>query len=119
MPRACSQDLRDRVIALVEEGVPRQEAARRFRVNASTVVRWVQAWKQGRRTPLPRGGDHRSLLPPHREWLLELVKAENDLTLAQISARLLAERGVYADVPTLCRFFQAQGISYKKNRSRR
>lgn len=118
MVQPYSQDLRDRVIAAVEEeGVSRREAARRYRVSISVAIRWVQAFRRGRRTPLPQGGDRRSQLPAHRDWLLALIKAENDLTLAQVAERLLAEHGVKADAGMLSRFFAAQGISFKKNRS--
>ena len=119
MTRAYSQDLRDRVIAAVEEeGLSRREAARRYRISDAAAVRWLQAWRQGRRGPLAQGGDRRSRLPPHRAWLLALIEAENDLTLAQVGERLLATHGVAADAGMLSRFFKAAGISFKKKRSR-
>jgi transposase len=119
MTRAYSQDLRDRVIAAVEdEGLSRREAARRYRISDAAAVRWLQAWRGGRRGPLAQGGDRRSRLPEHRVWLLALIEAENDLTLSQVSERLLAAHGVAADAGMLSRFFTAQGISFKKKRSR-
>jgi putative transposase len=114
-----SQDLRDRAIAAVEEeGLSRRAAAKRYRLSDASLVRWVQAYRQGRRGPLPQGGDRRSKLPEHRIWLLALVEAEPDLTLAAIGERLLAERGVKADAGMLSRFFGQCGISFKKKRSR-
>jgi putative transposase len=114
-----SQDLRDRVIAAVEEeGLSRREAARRYRLSDATAVRWVQAYRQGRRGPLAQGGDRRSELPAHRIWLLELIEAEPDLTLKAVSDRLLVEQGVKADASMLSRFFAKCGISFKKKRSR-
>jgi len=65
------------------------------------------------------GGDRRSVLKPERVWLLRLIARDNDLTLMALSARLLAERGVRADASMLWRFFKAEGISFKKNRTRR
>lgn len=119
MTRAYSQDLRDRVIAAVdEEGLSRREAGRRYRIGDATAVRWLQAWERGRRTPLRQGGDRRSRLPAHGSWLLGLIEAEPDLTLAAVSERLLAEHGVAADAGMLSRFFTKRGISFKKKRSR-
>jgi len=115
-----SEDLRIRVIAAVEEdGLSRRAAARRFKVSEASAVRWVAAFEEnGRTAPLPMGGDRRSVLKPHRAWLVALRLEENDLTLAAIAARLLAEHGVKADASMLSRFFKAEGISFKKNRAR-
>ena len=50
MPKSCSSDLRERVIAAVEEGASRREAAERFDVSASSAVKGYQSWeKEGRR----------------------------------------------------------------------
>ena len=71
-----------------------------------------------RTTALPTGGDRRSVLKPHRDWLLELRRKENDLTLDAIAERLLRTHGVEADKSMLSRFYAAEGISFKKNRAR-
>lgn len=119
MTRAYSQDLRDRVIAAVEdEGLSRREAARRYRISDAAAVRWLQALRQGRREPLAQGGDRRSRLTVHRGWLLALIAAEPDLTLLVVAERLLAEHGVKADAGMLSRFFTGNGISFKKKRLR-
>src|SRR5271170_5447088 len=113
MTKAYSQDLRDRVIAAVEEdGLSRRAAARRYRISDAAAVRWVQAHTGGRRTPLRQGGDRRSRLPAHSPWLLALIEAEPDLTLASVAQRLLAEHGVRADAGMLSRFFTSHGISF-------
>ena len=119
MTKAYSQDLRDRVIAAVEQdGLSRREAARRYRIGDATAVRWLAALGQGRRGPRAQGGDRRSRLPAHEAWLLALIKVEPDLTLAAVADRLLAEHGVKADAGMLSRFFRARGISFKKKRLR-
>lgn len=119
MTRAYSQDLRDRVIAAVEdEGMSRREAARRYQISDAAAVRWLQALRQGRRSALAQGGDRRSRLSGHRTWLLALIKAEPDLTLCAMAERLLAEHGVKADAGMLSRFFTGNGISFKKKRLR-
>ena len=117
---AHGEALRIRVIkAVVEDGLSRNEAARIFRVGIASAIRWVTAFEETRRTaPLPTGGDRRSVLKPHRNWLLELRRKENDLTLDAIAERLLRTHGVEADKSMLSRFFAAEGISFKKNRAR-
>ena len=117
---AHSGDLRIRVIkAVVEDGLSRNQAARVFRVGVATAIRWVDAYEQDERgSPLPMGGDRRSALTPCREWLLALRRKENDLTLDQLCARLMAEHGIKADKSMLSRFFAARGVSFKKNRAR-
>lgn len=113
---AHSEDLRIRVIAAVlEDGLSRHEAARVYRVGVASVIRWVDGHEEdGRVGPLPMGGDRRSVLKPYREWLLALRRAENDLTLDEVCARLWAEHGIEADKSMLSRFFAAEGVSYKK-----
>jgi transposase len=115
---AHGEALRIRVIkAVVEDGLSRNEAARIFRVGIASAIRWVSAFDETRRTaPLPTGGDRRSVLKPHRDWLLELRR--NDLTLDTIAERLLRTHGVEADKSMLSRFFASEGISFKKNRAR-
>jgi transposase len=72
MAKACSVDLRERVIESVEEG-SRHEAAERFAISVSSAVKWLQAWqREGRRTARPRGGS-RSLLEDHAEETLALL----------------------------------------------
>lgn len=117
---AHGEALRIRVVkAVIEDGLSRNEAARAFRVGVASAIRWVSAFEQTQRTvPLPTGGDRRSVLKPHRDWLLELRRKENDLTLDAIAERLLGTHGVEADKSMLSRFFAAEGISFKKNRAR-
>jgi len=58
------------------------------------------------------------VLKPHRDWLLELRRKENDLTLNAIAEHLLRTHGVEDDKSMLSRFFAAEGISFKKSRAR-
>lgn len=121
MVKPYSGDLRERVIAAVEEdALSCREAARRYRISISSAVKWLQHYRRsGRKRALAMGGDRRSVLKPHRDWLLALIAREKDLTLTALSGRLHAEQGVKADASMLWRFFEAEGISFKKNRSRR
>src|SRR5713101_7190453 len=94
---AYSDDLRERVVLEVGEGVSRREAARRFRVSASSAIRWAERHDEtGSVSPKPRGGHRRSPLEPHAAWLLELVAKEPDLTLEEIAGRVAQDLGVEA-----------------------
>jgi transposase len=96
----------------------RQRAAKLFRVAVSTVIGWVDAWREeGRLAAKPMGGDHSSRLKAERAWLLERIAAAPDLTLEEIRAELAA-RGKHVGYGTVWRFFAAEGISFKKNRAR-
>jgi len=121
MVKPYSEDLRARVIAaVVQDDLSCREAARRYRVSASSAVKWLQHYRRsGRLRARPMGGDRRSVLKPQRDWLLKLIAREDDLTLWAISSRLRAERGVRADASMLWRFFKGEGFSFKKNRARR
>ena len=78
MPKACSLDLRERVIEAVEGGASRREAAERFEVSASSAVKWLQSWRrEGRRAPRPRGGS-RSPLEDYADGVLALVGEQPD-----------------------------------------
>ena len=120
MPRSYSQDLRDRVIdAVVRGGESRRSASRRFGVSEASAIKWVQRYERvGDRRCAGTGGHRPSKVKPERAWLLAQLAAELDITLAALSARLLAERGVRTDTSMLSRFFIGEGISFKKKRAR-
>jgi transposase len=51
------------------------------------------------------------VLKSEASWLRQLIERDDDLTIAAITAWLLAERGVKADVSMRSRFFQTQRFS--------
>jgi transposase len=107
------------VIAAVEAGASRRAAARRFQVSESTAVKWVAAWRtSGRMEPLAMGAPKGSKLDAHSAFLLEAIKAEPDLTLAELQDKL-AERKLRSGLTAIWSFFDRRGISFKKNGSRR
>ena len=70
---ALSVDLRERVVgAVVEGGMSRNAAAKRFGVSIASAVRWVARFKaKGEISPAPTGGDRRSgRIEAHREHVL-------------------------------------------------
>jgi len=115
MPRACSNDLRERVVGAVEAGSSCRAAALRFGVSPSSAIKWMERWRRhGDVSPGSMRGRIRSPLHPHRAWLLEQVSAEPGLTLADVQQRL-ADRGLSVGIGSIWRFFAREGISFKKN----
>jgi transposase len=119
MGAAHSDDLRERVVWGVLEGMSRREAATHFRVSASSAIRWMELKSEtGGISPRRRGGKSRSPLEPHEDWLVSLVSAEPDLTLEAMVLRIGAELGLKTSDASLCRFFKRHRISFKKNPAR-
>jgi putative transposase len=76
-------DLRERVVDAVERGgLSRRRAAARFGVGISTVIAWVQLYREtGSVAPGKMGGHRpRKLIGAWRDWLLERCR-ERDFTL--------------------------------------
>ena len=120
MGKPYSQDLRIRLISAVEdEGMSHRGAAARFGVGVSTAINWVQAWRsEGRSEARAMGGDTRSKLSKDSALVLGLIEAQPDLTLEEVR-RALAERNLEVGYGTVWRFFDKEGISFKKNRAAR
>jgi len=118
--RGYSMDLRARVVALVEDGESRREAARVLGVGAATAIRWLERWTTtGSVAALPGTGHRRSPLEAHRQWLLDLVAREPDLTLEEIRARLKSEKRLTSGTTSVWRFYERHDITFKKNAARR
>lgn len=117
MGKGYSLDLRKRVVSHVKSGHSRREAARHFGISESCAVKLMQRVeatgspapaRQGR----PSGGGK---LSPHRDFLIERVKARNDITMPELAEVLMKERGVEADASSLSRMLCRAGFSYKKS----
>ncbi len=114
-----SNDLRVRMIQVVEGGMAARAAARRFVIGDSTAIRWAKRWREtGSFEAKSNKGQSRLPLKHHEEWLLELVRWEPDLTLDEIQRRLFDERQHKAGLGSVWRFFNRHGISFKKRRAR-
>jgi transposase len=118
MARAYSLDLRQRVVAAIDEGLSTREAARRFSIGISTSGAWYRAWRSsGRLEPGRQGKPKVSKLDAHEAFILALVDTDDrDITLAEIAERLEVECGIKASVSTVHGFFAKRGITYKKRR---
>jgi transposase len=115
MGKPLSMDLRTRALTAVDDGMSRREAAERFGVSVSSVIRWdAQRRKTGSFAPKPQGGDTRSrrIEARHAE-VMAAFEEERDQSLDELCARL-ADRGVSASTSALSRFFQRHGVTRKK-----
>ena len=113
MPRAYSADMRERVIARVEAGASRREAAEYYDVSASTAVIWVKCFEEtGRCAAKPRGGST-SPLEEYAGILLALINAQPDLTLDEMVSAM-RKSGIPGSRSAVWRFFQRHKITFKK-----
>ena len=114
MPKPYSIDLRGRVIAEVETGASRREAAERYGLSPSVVVIWVQRFEEtGNVAAKPSGGSI-SPLEKHAEFLLGLIAEQPDMTLDEIVAAM-RKRRIAGSRSAVWRFFARRDISFKKN----
>ena len=44
MAKGYSKDLRERAVAIVEDGESAREAARLLNIGAATAIRWIERW---------------------------------------------------------------------------
>jgi putative transposase len=116
MPKACSNDLRERVVGAVLAGASARSAALRFGVAPSSAIKWVARYRErGDVSPASQRGRVRSPLYEHRQWLLDQVTATPGLTLAELRDRLMADRALAVGIAAIWGFFKREGISFKKN----
>ena len=114
---ALSDDLRQRVVrAVVDGGMSRNAAAKRFGVSVASAVRWVARFTAtGGISPDPVGGDRRShRIEAHRDYLLGLIRRRPDVTLLEIEERLIANCGERFSSSVIWRFFDRHEITFKK-----
>jgi transposase len=121
MAKPLSDDLRSRVIEVVEGGMSRRAAAARFAVSTSSAVRWAAAWRSaGRVGAKPQGGDQRShRIEAFGATILAAVAARVDITLVELAALLRERHGARFAPSSVWRFLDRHGVTVKKNRTRR
>ena len=119
MSKPYSMDLRERAVARVQAGERVRAVAETLSISPSSVVKWSQRFRATGSAAAGKMGGHRPrvLVGEHRSWLLERT-AGAGFTLRGLVAEL-AERGLKVDYRTVWNFVHAEGLSFKKNRSRR
>ena len=117
MPAAYSTDIRGRVIASVESGSSRREAAEEFDVSASSAIKWVAAYRTtGSCAAKPRGGST-SPLEKYANFLLTLIEGQPDLTLDEVVSAMRKHK-IPGSRTAVWRFFQRHKITFKKKPER-
>ena len=107
MPAAYSTDIRGRVIASVESGSSRREAAEEFDVSPSSAIKWVATYRTtGSWAAKPRGGST-SPLEKHADSLLTLIERQSDLMLDE-AVCVLRKQGIRSSRTSVWRFFKRQ-----------
>lgn len=118
MGKPYSQDLRERVIAGVEDGLRTTACARLMRVSVSYVSNVMSRKRSSGETvarPLGRGPAPK--LAAHEAVLRERVAAQPDETLEELCGWLRSEHAVQISVSVLCRTLQRLDLPRKKRRS--
>lgn len=120
MPGPYSLDLRKRIVASHQQGVPCRQIGEVYGVSPSCAVKL--AAHQRRTGSLehgtlgrPRGSGK---LEPYRDFLIDIVTAEPDITMPELAARLEDVHVLVAHPASLSRFLRKAGFTYKKNADR-
>lgn len=118
MPHPLSNDLRERVVGFVEAGHSRHEASRHFGTSVSFAVNLMALYQEtGTVEPRAMGGKRHGKLDVVEGFLLATVKRSPDMTMPELAAVLLAEKGIEVTPQSLSRWLINRGFSFKKNAS--
>ena len=117
MGKPYSLALHKRVVSYVTAGHSCRAAGRIFGVSALAEVRAVSEHRsRGNVSVKPQGrpADQFGKLAPHMDFLVEIVHAEPDITLAKFSNALEDTFGLRVQLSSIHRALQRAGFSYKK-----
>ncbi len=107
-------ELRERVVAYVDEGQSHRAAAERFRVSPRFVNNMVILKREtGSLAPKPQGRRGGGKLQDHGDWVRQRMAEDGDLTLDALRVEL-AERGVRVHRSSASRLLRRLGLSHKK-----
>jgi transposase len=120
MPAPYSVDLRERVVEAYEAGGQTYESlAETFRVGIATVNRWLHRKRErGDVAPSPHSGGQKARIHAEAERRLrELVEAQPDATLEELTVQLGKSMELPPGKSTVARALARMGITRKKRRS--
>ncbi len=120
MPGPYSMDLRERIFASHQEGKSCRQISEIYGVSPSCAVKLATRQRQaGTIEPdtlgRPRGSGK---LEPYRDFLIDTVTAQADITMPELAACLEEVHGIVAHPASLSRFLCKAGFTYKKNADR-
>jgi len=108
-------ELRERAVALVEQGNTHTETARRLCVSIKFVNDMVRLKREtGSLEPKPQGNPGRGKLSGVKEWVRARIAARPDLTIDELTAQLHAEHGLRVHRSSVGRLLHRLGLSHKK-----
>lgn len=112
-------ELRERVVAFVEEGNSHRATAVHFRVSIKFVNDMVKLKREtGSLEPKAQGNGGWSKLGPYDDWARGRILEQGDLTQESLAQALLAEHGLRVAVSTVGYWLHRLGLSHKKNAAR-
>jgi transposase len=115
--KAYSVDLREKIIAAVERGMSKAQAARTFGVGATSVKRYVKLAEEGRPLSPGKAPGKKAKLDESAMKLLEEDLHARPGVIYEKRADLLCELlGVSVSKSTICRMVGRLGYTRKKDR---
>jgi len=115
MGKPLDTDLRRRVVAAIEDGMPTAAAAERFAVSKAAAGAWARLKRAtGDVLPKPQGSGFGSVLDPYTDFIDGLISADKDITLAEIAEQLGETHGLHVVPSTIWYFLDRRGITFKK-----
>lgn len=118
--QALSEDLRARVLARVDEGVPVYEAAEVFGVSVSYIYKALGRRREtGEVTARAQRSHQPRVLEPYHEALRARVAAVPDATIEEMREWLRRTHGVAASAGGMWNTLTRLGLTHKKSHSTR
>jgi len=115
MGKPLSLDFRCRIVRFVKKGNSCHAAAEKFDVSPSCVIKLMSRVRvTGSVEPARQGRPPGSRLDCARDFLVDTVEAHPDITMPELSERLLEAHGVDVDPAVLSRYLISLGFTYKK-----
>jgi transposase len=115
MGKSHPLELRERVVAFVEEGNTHRSSAARFRVSIKFVNDMVKLKHEtGRLDPKPQGRRGHGKLAPVACWVRGQMAARPATTLDELRAALEREHGIMVHRSSVGGLLHRLGLSHKK-----
>lgn len=115
---AYSKDLRLKVLAAVERGIPRKEVSDLFGISLSSISRYVKLKACGSEiSPKPSPGRKAKILRSraHKRSLWSQLEANDTATLEEHRQMFENEQGIRVSVATMSRAVRKLGWTFKKD----
>lgn len=114
MSKPYSNDLRTRVVAAMATGRSCRDVGGAFDVAPSTAGNWYRRHQQTQsHAALAMGGDRRSKLTKHADWIAARLAQTSELTLGEVRDEL-AGRGISVSYASVWRMVRRLGLRHKK-----